>query len=104
MPDKKQALHRALVERVLHGEGRASARQRARAFANESISPSMDVLIRKVATRPATVTDADVAAVKAAGFSEDQIFELIVCAGTGQSARRYETGLAALAEAADDAA
>ena len=97
--DKKRAAHRALVDRVLNGEGRASAEQRARAFSNDGLSPPLHALIGKVATRPAQVTEADFAAAKALGFSEDQLFELVICAAVGQSARLYEAGLAALAEA-----
>jgi alkylhydroperoxidase/carboxymuconolactone decarboxylase family protein YurZ len=59
----------------------------------------LDALIGKVATRPTQVTDADFAAAMAAGCSEDEIFELVICAAVGQSARLYDTGLAALAEA-----
>ena len=51
--DKKQAAHRALVDRVLSGEGRASAEQRARAFSNDGLSPPLDALIGKVALRSA---------------------------------------------------
>jgi hypothetical protein len=97
--DKKHAAHQALVDRVLHAEGTASPEQRARAFSNTDIPPPLQQLIGKVATRPAQVTDADFAAARAAGFSEDQLFELVVAAAVGQSARRYEAGLAALAEA-----
>jgi hypothetical protein len=97
--DKKRAAHQALVDRVLNAEGRASAEQRARAFGNDGLSPPLDALIGKVATRPAQVTEADFAAAKALGFSEDQLFELVICAAVGQSARLYEAGLAALAEA-----
>ena len=97
--DRKRAAHQALVDGVLTGEGSASAEQRSRAFGNADISPALDALIGKVATRPAQVTDADFAAAKAAGFSEDQLFELVICAAVGQSARLYEAGLAALAEA-----
>lgn len=97
--DKKRAAYRALVDRVLNGDGRASAEQRARAFGNEGLSPPLDELIGKVAAWPAQVTEEDLAAVKASGCSEDQIFELVVCAAVGQSARLYEAGLAALAEA-----
>ena len=100
--DKKRAAHRALVDRVLNGEGRASPEQRARAFSNVGIPPPLHALISKVATRPAQVTDADFAAAKASGFSEDQLFELVICAAVGQSARLYEAGLAALAEATVD--
>jgi len=104
MPDdKKRAAHQALVDRILHGEGRASAERRARAFANEGLSPPLDALVGKVAARPTQVTEADFAAAKAAGDSEDQLFELVICAAVGQSARMYEAGLAALAEATGNA-
>jgi alkylhydroperoxidase family enzyme len=95
---KERAAYRALVDRVLNGDGRASAEQRARAFGNDGLAPPLDALIDKVANRPAQVTDADFAAAKASGFSEDQLFELVICAAVGQSTRLYEAGLAALAE------
>jgi hypothetical protein len=97
--DKKRAAHLALVDRVLNGEGRAAAELRAHAFSNDGLPPPLQALIDKVATRPAQVTDADFAAAKASGFSEDQLFELVVTAAVGQSARLYEAGLAALAAA-----
>jgi len=97
--DKGRAAYRALLDRVLAREGTASAQQRARAFSNEGLPPPLDALIDKVATRPAQVTDADFATAKASGFSEEQLFELVICAAVGQSARLYETGLAALGEA-----
>jgi alkylhydroperoxidase/carboxymuconolactone decarboxylase family protein YurZ len=110
--DRKRAAHRALVDRVLNGEGRASAEQWARAFRNEGLAApldALDALVGKVAARPVRVTDADLDAAKAAGCTEDEIFELVVCAAVGESARLYEAGLAALAEAVgegspDDAA
>ncbi|MDZ5447430.1 hypothetical protein U2F26_32790 [Micromonospora sp. 4G57] len=87
------------MDRILKGEGRTSPEQRARAFNNADIPPPLHALIDKVATRPTQVTDADFDAAKAAGFSEDQLFELVISASVGQSARLYEAGLAALAEA-----
>jgi hypothetical protein len=97
--DKKRAAYRALVDRVLNAEGRTSPEQRARAFSNDDLPAPLNSLIGKVATRPAQVTDADFAAAKASGCTEDQIFELVICAALGQSERLYEAGLAALAEA-----
>jgi hypothetical protein len=97
--DKKRAAHRALEDRILHGEGRASPEQRASAFGNAGLAPPLDDLLGKVATRPTQVTDADFAAARAAGFSEDELFELVICAAVGQSARLYDAGLAALADA-----
>jgi hypothetical protein len=104
MPDEdtKRAAHRALVDRILNGAGRASAQQRAHAYGNEGLPPPLDTLIGKVATSPTQVTEADFAAAKAAGVSEDQLFELVICAAVGQSARLYAAGLAALAEATVD--
>jgi hypothetical protein len=95
----KQTAFRALVDRILNGAGTASAEERARAFSNEGLSPPLDALAGKVVGRPVLVGDADIAAAKAAGYSEDQIFELVICAAVGQSSRLYEAGLAALAEA-----
>lgn len=97
--DSKRAAHQALVDHVQHGAGKAAAEQRAHAFRNADLPPALDTLIGKVATSPTQVTDADFAAVKAAGFSEDEVFELVICAAVGQSARLYDAGLAALAEA-----
>jgi hypothetical protein len=97
--ERKRAAFHALVDAVLNEEGRASAQLRAHAFSNDGLSPPLDALIGKVATRPAQVSEADFAAAKASGYSEDQLFELVICAAVGQSARMYESGLAALAEA-----
>ena len=97
--DNKRAAFWALQDRVVNGEARASPKQRARAFSNVGLSGPLDGLLGKVATRPARVTDADFAAARAAGFSEDELFELVICAAVGQSARLYDAGLAALADA-----
>ena len=97
--DNKRAAFRALQDRIVNGEGRASPKQRARAFSNAGLSPPLDGLLGKVATRPAHVTDADFAAARAAGVGEDELFELVICAAVGQSARVYDAGLAALADA-----
>jgi hypothetical protein len=100
--DKKRAAYRALEDRILNGEGRASPEQRACAFSNVGLPPPLDGLVSKVATRPTQVTVADFAAAGAAGFTEDELFELVICAAVGQSGRLYDAGLAALAEAVAD--
>jgi hypothetical protein len=100
--DKKQAAHRALVDCILKGEGKASLELRARAFSNVGVPPPLQALIGRVVTTPTVVTDADFAASKASGFTEDQLFELVICAAVGQSTRLYEAGLAALAEVTSD--
>ncbi|MEU4289306.1 hypothetical protein AB0E63_13885 [Kribbella sp. NPDC026596] len=102
MSDEKQAAHQAVVDRVLNGEGRASAEQRAHAFSNDGLSPPLDALIAKVVDRPTQVTDEDLTGALASGCTEDQLFELVICAAVGQSSRLYDAGLAALAEATAD--
>ncbi len=57
------------MDRILSGEGSASAEQRARAFSNDDLSPPLDAPIDKVALRPAQVTEADFATAKALGLS-----------------------------------
>ena len=102
--DKKRAAFRVLEERVLTGDGRASPEQRAAAFTGADVPPGVQALVGKVAASPAQITDADFAAARAAGFTEDQLFELVVAAAVGQSARLYDAGVAALAEATDKTA
>lgn len=60
------------------------------------------MLVDKVAVKSAQVTDADFAAASEAGFTDDQLFELVICAAVGESTRQYEAGLAAVADATAD--
>jgi hypothetical protein len=97
--DTKRSIHRELVNRILRGPGRAPAHQRAHAFDNTELSEPLRVLLEKVAGESARVTDEDFAGAMEAGFTADQLFELVICAAVGASTRQYEAGLAALAEA-----
>jgi alkylhydroperoxidase family enzyme len=94
--DKRRDMHQALVDRVTSGNGQTSQRQRALAFRNADLPHDLLGLIDKVATRSWKVTDGDVAAVQRAGFSDSQIFELVVCGAVGEANRQYQSGLAAL--------
>jgi hypothetical protein len=100
--EEKRTAHQAVVTRVLDGDGRASRAERRGAFDNTTLTEPLHGLITKVAKHPTLITDDDVAAVKASGLSEDQIFELVVCAAVGQATRQYQNGLAALAVAISD--
>jgi alkylhydroperoxidase family enzyme len=86
----------ALIARILEGDGRASYAQRRAAFDNEGLAKPLSTLIDKVAKHAYKVTDEDIAAVKASGFSDDQIFEIVVCAAIGQATRQYNAALDAL--------
>jgi len=100
--DEKRTAHRAVVARILEGDGRTSRAQRRAAFEDAVVGEPLRTLIGKVATSPTRITDADMALVKNSGLSEDEVFELVVCAAVGQATRQYESALAALAEASAD--
>jgi hypothetical protein len=93
---------KALVTRLLDGDGHTSREQRRAAFDNAWpwLSEPVSTLVDKVAKHAYRVTDDDVAAVKASGLSEDQIFEIVVCAAVGHATRQYESVFAALDAAA----
>jgi alkylhydroperoxidase family enzyme len=95
MSDIRQA-RRALVRRILEGDGKASPSERTAAFNNSGLAEPAATLIDKVAKHAYQVTDEDIAAVRASGLSEDQVFEIVVCAAIGQASRQYDTALAAL--------
>jgi len=93
------SLHSALVSRILEGEGQASPEIRRAAFDNEGLSEPMRTFVDKVAHNARMVTDADIGTLRKAGLSEDQIYEIAVCAAIGQATRQYQNALAALSAA-----
>lgn len=101
MTDMAQ-LRRDLITRVLDSEAEAPRDLRRGAFDNAGLEEPLRTLVDKVAARSYAVTDADVAAVRAAGLSEDQVFEVVVCAAVGAANRRYTSAMAALDEAAGE--
>jgi len=58
--------------------------------------PELATYIEKVRLHAYRVTDGDVDALKAAGFSEDEIFEHTVSAAVDEGLIRMRAGLAAL--------
>lgn len=86
----------ALVTRILEGDGTASRAQRRAAFDHAGFAEPLNTLIDKVTKQAYQVTDEDIAATKASSLSEDQIFEIVVCAAIGHAVRQHDTALAAL--------
>jgi alkylhydroperoxidase family enzyme len=85
-----------LVTRILEGAGKASSSERRAAFNNSGLAGPLSALVDKVARHAYRVTDEDIDAAKATGLSEDQVFEIVVCAAIGQATRQYDAALAAL--------
>lgn len=90
------SLHASLVAAVLGGEGRASSEIRRQAFDNEGLAEPLRSFVEKVAHRATTVTDDDIRALRTSGLTEEEIYEVAICAAVGQATRQYEKGLAAL--------
>ena len=99
MSDIRQA-RKALARRILEGAGKASLSERRTAFNNSGLAEPLAALVDKVAGRAYKVSDEDVRAATASGFSEDRVFEIVVCAAIGQATRQYDAALAALEAAA----
>jgi len=95
MSDIRQA-RKALVSRILEGDGKASPSERRAAFNNIGLAESAATLVDKVARHAFRVTDEDFSAVRESGLSEDQVFEIVVCAAIGQATRQYDAAFAAL--------
>ena len=90
MSEAAERLRKQVVERALHGPAETGGNARRAAY------DGTGALAEKVAANAWKVTDEDIAAAKAAGLSEDAIFELVVCAALGQSTRQLDAALAAL--------
>jgi hypothetical protein len=97
-----QELHKELVRRVLEEHGATSHAERRAAFDNACFAEPLRAFVDKVANAAYTISDEDVDAVRKSGVSEDQIFELVVCAAVGQATRQYDHALRALNEAVAD--
>jgi hypothetical protein len=99
MSEAASRFREALIERVTRGPGATTAQSRQAAFGNEGVDARAKTLVDKVARNAWKVTESDVAAVKAAGLAEDEIFELVVCAAVGQASRQRAAALPCLADA-----
>lgn len=100
MSDIRQA-RESLVKRILEGSGTASTSDRRAAFEDSGLAEPLRTLVDTIARQPYRVTDKDINAAKSSGLSEDQIFEIVVCAAVGQATRQYDAALAAVEAATD---
>lgn len=97
MSDETTRLREAIVDRAVHGAGVSDPAGRLAAFENRGVDPRLGALVDTVARNAWKVTSGQVEAAVAAGLSEDEVFELVVCAALGQATRQR----AAAAEALD---
>jgi alkylhydroperoxidase family enzyme len=107
-PGRHTAKIKNLVDRVLDGPGqfdpqmRRSVAQKVAAHAGAlskddvQLPPEINSYVDKIALHAYRVTDADIEALRAAGYSEDVIFEMTVSAALGAGMARLKSGLTAL--------
>jgi hypothetical protein len=91
---------KALIGRILEGSGKATPSERKAAFDNQGLPKPVSTLVDKVARQAHRVTDGDINAARVSGLSEDQVFEIVVCAAVGQATREHDLALADLEAAA----
>jgi alkylhydroperoxidase family enzyme len=85
-----------VVDAVLDGTGTLDPGVRRAAASGGDVPEALRAYVDKVARHAYKVTDEDVAALRAAGYSEDQIFELTVSCAVGAGLRRREAGFRAI--------
>ncbi len=87
---------RRVQERALSGPGTLDAGVRRAAAGEGALPQDLRSYVTKVRLHAYRVTDEDVAALRDARYTEDQIFELTICAALGAGRTRVEAALAAL--------
>jgi hypothetical protein len=94
--DSYAQLWRRLEHAILRGRGALDASVREALAAGQEIPEPMAIYVDKVTRHAYRVTDDDVHALLAAGYSQDQIFEATLSVALGEAQVRLQTGLEAL--------
>ena len=103
MSETVKRLRQRTIDVAVDGPGIAKKETRRAAFENKDVPETAKKLVAKVAKNAWKVTDEDIAGAKAAGLSEDEIFELVICAALGQATRQLDAALGALDAAKEEA-
>ena len=95
-----EPLRASAIERALLGPAHASPELRRAAFDHDvgGMPDAVRALLDKVVEHAHRITDEDVAAAKGQ-VSEDELFELVVCAAYGVASRQLDRALRAIDEA-----
>jgi hypothetical protein len=96
--ERRAALLAELRRVVFEAPARSDPAVRAAAASDGPPAEPLRSYAAKVRDESYRVTDADVEALRAAGISEDEIFEVAVAAALGAACHRLDAGLRALRE------
>lgn len=83
--DTEPLFRRQILERNRSGSG--------------PLPESIQLLVEKIARCPWSVNDQDFEQLRAAGYSEGQLYELTLAAALGAGLKRFDAGLRAIEEA-----
>jgi hypothetical protein len=97
---RRAALLAELRRVVFEAPARSNAAVRAAAASGGPLAEPVQSYAAKVRDESYRVTDSDIAELRAAGVSEDEIFEVTVAAALGAACHRLDAGLRALREEA----
>jgi alkylhydroperoxidase family enzyme len=86
----------AIRQTILEVDGALDREVRRRVFFSSDVPPELASYVEKVHRFAHRVTDEDVAALKAHGYTEDQIFEVTLAAACGAGFLRLDAGRRAL--------
>jgi len=91
---------RRIEDRLIAGPGQLDQLiRRSVVEGGESGDDILDAYVDKVRHHAYKIVDGDIEALKAAGWSEDQIYELSICAAFGAAKHRLDAGLRAIEQA-----
>lgn len=92
----------ALERRIKTGPGVTTPERRQAAVSGAPVEGALGEYLEKVRRAAIEVTDAEVAALRAAGHSDDELFELTIAAAFGAAKERLDVGLDAIAKAFEE--
>jgi hypothetical protein len=81
---------------VFEGPGRVDESLRESAATGEGLSEPWQSYTLKVRDEPSSITSPDIENLRAAGHTEDEIFEMTIAAAVGASLRTLDAGLRAM--------
>lgn len=85
-----------LEARALQGDGALDPDVRMAAFQGRAMPEPLKAYVEKVRKHAYKVIDRDVEEMRAAGYSDDQLFELTIATALGEGRRKLDIGLKAL--------
>ncbi len=91
-----EAFRQRLVDAVLTTPGDTPSALRRAVLERGKVPAPLAAYVDKVFLHAYRITDADVAGLAPAGYSEDAVFEVTVAAAVGAALHRLERGMAAL--------